>query len=133
MRIELDTSKRQAFCETRQVRLAPREFDVLVMLAQAGGRVVTRREIAYHFWGISSDSLERTVDQHVSRLRKKFRDESVVRTVVGHGYASEAVDLSLDSKRYGVIREIYKNGTALVAVDTDALPSLKVGGCVRVI
>lgn len=54
-------------------RLSRREFDLLAMLAQRPGEVVTKREILATVWHQVYGGRERTVDVHLSWLRRKAR------------------------------------------------------------
>ncbi|TBR19868.1 response regulator transcription factor [bacterium] len=87
--LELDPERREVRVKGRYVPLAPREFDLLAMLADKKGRVVTRDELVERFWGVEdgAEVSTRTVDQHVARLRRKLTTERRrVLTVKNSGY-----------------------------------------------
>ncbi|GAA1398431.1 response regulator transcription factor [Pseudonocardia kongjuensis] len=67
-------------------QLSCKEFDLLSLLIRAAGRVVERETIAEQVWGSSWVGDSRTLDVHVSALRGKLGDRSMVRTVRGVGY-----------------------------------------------
>ena len=74
-----------------RARLSEREGAILRYLAEAPGRVVSRRELLERVWGLDTRGLEtRTVDMHVARLREKLDDSAdaarFVVTVRGRGY-----------------------------------------------
>lgn len=75
--LEVDADRREARVKGRFAPLAPREFDLLLMLAEGRGKVVTRESIVERFWGLDdgSEVSTRTVDQHVARLRRKLLSE----------------------------------------------------------
>ena len=54
------------------VALTPREYDLLLALMSRSGAVTTRNELLTEVWGYQSDVSTRTVDIHVSELRKKL-------------------------------------------------------------
>jgi len=94
--LTIDVPRHQVrFCE-REVALAPKEFDLLVYLAQREGRVVTREQILEQVWGYEYVGDARTVDEHVKRIRQKIEKVTYpmrfIRTVWGVGYKFEVWD-----------------------------------------
>ena len=86
----IDTQHRQLYWETQQVHLSPREFDLLVYLCGAPGRVYTRQEIEQNVWGEELPPSSNVVDVHIANIRAKLRDVGgygLIRTVRGIGYA----------------------------------------------
>jgi two-component system response regulator MtrA len=73
-----------------EVHLTRTEFRLLVELAAAGGRVVTREELLQRVWGYDYFGDTRLLDVHVRRLRRKIErdpdDPACVVTVRGSGY-----------------------------------------------
>lgn len=70
------------------LHLTPREYSLLVALAQNRGRVLSRETILERVWG-DDESLSNTVNFHVTSLRKKIdagRETSLIETVHGFGY-----------------------------------------------
>jgi two-component system OmpR family response regulator len=72
----------------KAIDLSPREFDVLWVLAQAGGRSVSRTELLNRVWGLDFDPETKVIEVHVWRLRRKLGslDPPLIQTVRGHGY-----------------------------------------------
>ena len=75
--------------------LTPAEFRLLVALVQARGRVLTRQALLDSLYGQAmGDTLERTVDVHIGRLRDKLGEEvgepRYIMTVRGMGYRAVA-------------------------------------------
>ena len=63
------------------------EFNILAWLAERPGRSVSRSDLAEHTLSDDSDVTERTVDTHISRIRKKLgADGALIATVWGIGY-----------------------------------------------
>jgi DNA-binding response OmpR family regulator len=88
-RIVLDLSTRAVSVRGRPVALTRAEFDLLAAFARAPGRVFSRQEIGQRAFGDDYDALDRTVDAHVMRLRRKIEDpegEPLLVTVHGVGY-----------------------------------------------
>lgn len=69
----LDVSEREAYLRGAMLDLSPTEFDILEILARRMGHIVSREELLKKIWGVNSGDT-RTVDVHISRLRKKLDD-----------------------------------------------------------
>jgi DNA-binding response OmpR family regulator len=86
----LDTGRRLIFWGDDEVRLSPREFDLLVYLCRQPGRVYSRQEIESSVWGDELPPASNVVDVHIANIRSKLRDVGgfgIIRTVRGIGYA----------------------------------------------
>ena len=71
----------------QEVKLALKEFELLVMLLRNAGVVLTRDALLNQIWGYSFDGESRTVDVHIRNLRKKLGDAGTcIETVKGVGY-----------------------------------------------
>lgn len=57
------------------VEVRPMEFDLLLYLLEADGRIVSRHALMQHVWRYASDIATRTIDQHIGRLRQKLEDD----------------------------------------------------------
>lgn len=88
--LEVDTSSRKVSVAGQQVPLTTMEFDVLSMLANDAGNVVKREDLYTHVIGIEYDGIDRGLDVHVSRIRRKLQrsgfDPSQLKSVRGVGY-----------------------------------------------
>ncbi len=86
--IHLD--RREATYSGHPIPLTTVEFDVLHLLAAASGRVVSRDEISKHALGRTYSPYDRSVDMHVSNLRRKLQrmsgDQVLIKTVRSAGY-----------------------------------------------
>ncbi|MBI2376858.1 MAG: response regulator transcription factor [Deltaproteobacteria bacterium] len=91
--VSIDLDSRTVSRKGQDVPLTAREFDVLVTLARAPGRVLTRDQILLHAWGHAYEGTERTVDNFVARLREKLEanpdEPRHILTVRGVGYRFE--------------------------------------------
>jgi DNA-binding response OmpR family regulator len=71
-RLEIDASRHTVRWDGAPVHLTAKEFALLVALAEADGRVLTRQVLLERVWGYSYAEGTRTVDVHVRRLREKL-------------------------------------------------------------
>jgi DNA-binding response OmpR family regulator len=90
--IELDRVARRGWLRGRPVALRPKELDLLAFLLAHAGRSVPRRRILDTVWGRTADAPSKTLDVHVSMLRRKLGDDAGTRivTVRGIGYRYDA-------------------------------------------
>ncbi|MDF3066173.1 MAG: uncharacterized protein K0R38_1774 [Polyangiaceae bacterium] len=72
------------------VALTARELNLLVYLSGRTGRLLTRQELVSEVWGPGYDGGSRTVDIHVSRLRRKLGQELPLVTLRRVGYRLDA-------------------------------------------
>lgn len=72
----IDEGTRTATLEGRRLELARKEFDLLLALAQRQGRVTTKRELLAEVWQQSYGGPDRTVDVHLSWLRRKLGESA---------------------------------------------------------
>ena len=88
--IEMDTGSRIVRRNGEKVELTSVEFGCLEMLLRAAGHVVTREQLAEGVLGRSLSAFDRSVDVHLSSLRKKlghrFGELERIKTVRGAGY-----------------------------------------------
>lgn len=86
--IEADRETRRCYVRDAPVELTRREFDLLVALLERPGAVRTRSQLLSTVWGTEYLS-EKTVDVHISALRRKLGDAFRVRSLRGIGYRLE--------------------------------------------
>jgi len=85
----VDRRRRRAWLGERELTLAPKEFDLLALLAREPGAVCTREEILSEVWDPHWWGPTKTLDVHVGALRRKLRDPRWISTVRGVGYRLE--------------------------------------------
>ncbi len=89
-RLQIDEAAREVRVDGKDVQLKPREFALLLALAQNRGVALSRQTLLEKVWGFDFDGDERTVDVHIRRLRYKIQEcprlEPMLRTVHGFGY-----------------------------------------------
>lgn len=87
--LSLNVDKREATARDQFMKLGKREFDILVILMKKAGDVVTRENILTLLES-NADLYDRTIDSHLSHLRRKLRDvlsdEVQIIPVYGVGY-----------------------------------------------
>jgi two-component system alkaline phosphatase synthesis response regulator PhoP len=82
----INAGKREVYVRDDEVRLAPKEFDLLWELLDHRGIVLTRDQLLERVWGYTFAGDTRTVDVHVRQIRRKLGDASPIVTVWGVGY-----------------------------------------------
>lgn len=86
-RLHLDSAGRRAEVEGRELQMTPREFDLLRVLADNKGVVLSRDQILAGAWGPRFVGEPKTVDVHVAWLRPKLEGSGIrVTTLRGVGY-----------------------------------------------
>lgn len=88
--IEVFPDELRARREGEVIELSLREVKILDLLARNRGKVLDRNTLFDHCWGMDFFPSSRTLDQHISKLRKRIekdpRKPSIIRTVHGAGY-----------------------------------------------
>ena len=93
--VRVDTGAHRAWIDDRELDLTPKEFDLLALLVAEAGTAVRREDIMSavwdeHWWGST-----RTLDMHISSLRRKLGDDPssprLITTVRGVGFRFETV------------------------------------------
>jgi DNA-binding response OmpR family regulator len=88
--LTVDSDAREVRVDGASVALSALEFDVLAALADAPGRVFSRRQLLEQVWGYDFFGDERVVDVHIRSLRARLGDDAasprLIATVRGVGY-----------------------------------------------
>lgn len=88
--LELDVAARKALKAGRKLDLTDVEFGLLEALMRVPGQVLSRDELSQAVLGRAFDPFDRSLDMHVSRLRRKLgrdrEEEDRVKTIRGVGY-----------------------------------------------
>ncbi|HXS63126.1 MAG TPA: response regulator transcription factor [Streptosporangiaceae bacterium] len=74
--LRLDGVAHEAMLDDRLLDLSRREFDLLYYLARHAGQVVTKRDLLTHVWRMPYGGADKTVDVHVSWLRRKLGENA---------------------------------------------------------
>jgi DNA-binding response OmpR family regulator len=87
--LTVDPRSRRVTHGGRPVELSPREFDLLAYLAARAGTVVSKRELVTEVWQLPYGGSDKTVDVHLSWLRRKLGESAaeprLLQTVRGVG------------------------------------------------
>jgi two-component system, OmpR family, alkaline phosphatase synthesis response regulator PhoP len=92
----LDAGRRECHVGEQEIRLAPKEFDLLWELLDHKGLVLTRDQLLERVWGYTFAGDTRTVDVHVRQLRRKLGDAAPIVTVWGIGYKAAPAPVSAE-------------------------------------
>jgi two-component system response regulator CpxR len=85
--ISIDPGTRDVTRNGEPVEVTTFEFDILETLMRAAGRVVSRDDLMEELYGRKATPFDRSVDMHISHLRKKLEsDKPLIKTVRGVGY-----------------------------------------------
>lgn len=89
----LDPAARRVHVGTEELTLSAKEFDLLAVLMREAGNVVTRDDLMREVWGAEWWGSTKTLDMHISWLRRKLSDDATsptrITTVRGVGFRFE--------------------------------------------
>ncbi len=86
----IDKPGRQVYLAGKKIELSPKEFDLLLYLAENAGIALSREQILNAVWDYDYLGDGRTVDTHIKKIRAKLGDQSdLIQTVRGLGYRFE--------------------------------------------
>ena len=88
--LEINKTKFTVTYQGREILLAKKEFELLLLLASKPGRVFLRNEILQRVWGTDVIVGDRTIDVHIRKIRQKIGID-LITTVKGVGYKFEMV------------------------------------------
>lgn len=93
---ELDAEQQRARVNGREVDLTQKELDLAWYFFSNPGKLFSRNHLLDKIWGVEADIDTRTVDTHVSRLRRKLRLSTdhgwKLESIYGYGYRMERLD-----------------------------------------
>jgi two-component system, OmpR family, response regulator CpxR len=85
--VTIDPGSRGVTCDGHEIEMTTLEFDILEVLMRAAGRVVSRDALMESMYNRKATPFDRSIDMHVSHLRKKLESErTLIKTVRGVGY-----------------------------------------------
>jgi len=94
--VRIDADARRAWVGDKEIELTSKEFDLLALLLAEAGKVVTREQIMRQVWDSKWWGSTKTLDMHVSWLRRKLGDDAhnprFITTVRGVGFRFERGD-----------------------------------------
>lgn len=85
--LKVDAAENHVIADGAEVFLTRKEMDILLLLARSAGKIFSREDILKKVWKNDSFVLQRTVDVHIARLRKKLgRAGELIQNRSGYGY-----------------------------------------------
>ena len=88
--VRMEVTKRKVFVQEQDIELTATEFDILRVLLSNAGRVIARERLMELARGQEFAAFDRSIDVHISNLRKKMGDSSkqsqIIKTIRGVGY-----------------------------------------------
>jgi DNA-binding response OmpR family regulator len=88
--LEIDKPGRRVYLDGKMIQLTPKEYDLLLYVAENAGLALSREQILNAVWDYDYYGDERTVDTHIKKLRAKLGKKSdLIQTVRGLGYRFE--------------------------------------------
>jgi DNA-binding response OmpR family regulator len=87
--LEIDTQELKVKRSGVAVELTPKEYQLLLILAKANGRVLSKQAISEQIWDVHFDSNLNTIEVYINFLRKKIdkeHEEKLILTRPGYGY-----------------------------------------------
>ncbi|MCK5880079.1 MAG: response regulator transcription factor [Holophagae bacterium] len=89
--ISVNSETHRATVDGRDIQLAAKEFDLLLLFVRNPEKVFTRNQLLNTIWGYEADIFTRTVDAHISSLRKKLGEKGrLICSVPKIGYRMES-------------------------------------------
>ncbi len=93
---EVDVARHRLTLDGNAITLTQKEFDLSVYLFQNPGKLLSRDHLLDKIWGLNTEVDTRTVDTHISRLRKKLLLDGSkgwkLTPIYGYGYRFDRVD-----------------------------------------
>jgi DNA-binding response OmpR family regulator len=91
--VRINAESRRAWLGDEELSLTAKEFDLLLALVLGAGKVLTREQLMRDVWGMSRGASSKTLDMHVSWLRRKLGDDAasprLITTIRGLGFRFE--------------------------------------------
>ncbi|MCR4688348.1 MAG: response regulator transcription factor [Saccharofermentans sp.] len=91
--IVINKADYKAYKDGREIELTIKEYELLLLMAENEGKVLTKEFLFGRVWGFDSDSEQQTLTVHITRLRQKIEDDPKdpkrILTVWGKGYKFE--------------------------------------------
>jgi two-component system response regulator RegX3 len=84
--LEVDERSRRAVLDGHDLKLTPKEFDLLTALARDPGAAISRRRLLEEVWQTTWYGSAKTIDVHVAALRRKLGDPGWIESVRGVGF-----------------------------------------------
>lgn len=87
--LEILETEMKVFRSSLEIKLTPKEFKLILMLAQANGNILSKQFIAEKLWDYHIETNQNTIEVYINFLRRKIdKDHAVklIHTKIGYGY-----------------------------------------------
>lgn len=87
--LEILEDDMKVFRSGEEIKLTPKEFKLILILAQAKGKVLSKQFIAEKLWDYHIETNQNTIEVYINFLRKKIdkdHETKLIRTKIGYGY-----------------------------------------------
>jgi len=84
--IIVNIKNRRVFVSGNEVKLTAKEYELLVILLENKGELVSREKLLESVWNYDNEIESRTLDVHIRLLRQKLNNQKLIETVRGAGY-----------------------------------------------
>jgi two-component system, OmpR family, response regulator len=87
--ITLNEVQKKVFRQEKEIILTPREYQILLILMQKHGEIVSKADLVKEIWGTSFDANTNTIEVYINFLRNKLDkpfEKNTIKTKVGYGY-----------------------------------------------
>ncbi|WP_426485003.1 response regulator transcription factor [Flavobacterium sp. 2] len=87
--LEILEEEMKVFRSGEEIKLTPKEFKLIMILAHAKGKVLSKQFIAEKLWDYHIETNQNTIEVYINFLRKKIdkdHETKLIRTKVGYGY-----------------------------------------------
>lgn len=87
--ISIFPAQKKVIRQGKEISLTPREYQILLMLCENKGEVISKKELMKEIWGTSFDTNTNTLEVYISFLRNKVDKpfgKNSIKTKVGYGY-----------------------------------------------
>lgn len=92
--ITIEPARKRVTIEGKEIKLAPKEYDLLICFIENKGIILTRNQLLDKAWGDDFDGYDRSVDTHIKKLRAALGSASYhIETVIKSGYVWKGVQL----------------------------------------
>lgn len=87
--IRINSNQKRVFRENKEISLTPREHEILLILCQSAGEVISKKQLMEKIWGTAFDTNTNTIEVYINFLRNKIDKpfgKNSIKTKVGYGY-----------------------------------------------
>ncbi|MFH6946824.1 response regulator transcription factor [Flavobacterium sp. FlaQc-50] len=87
--LEIQEEEMKVFRSGEEIKLTPKEFKLILILAHAKGKVLSKQFIAEKLWDYHIETNQNTIEVYINFLRKKIdkdHETKLIRTKIGYGY-----------------------------------------------